>query len=235
MQVTWACTLFCRYQDQIENKLYKADQGFQSRFHSIVFSDYSEAELRTIFVDFLRDKEWEFASEDPLLPDVVARRLARGRNSKGFANARSVRTLAENSIKASMLRQGADSPKAVLKMIDCLGKRPDLDNIPELKEALDKLQTLTGLEEKRNEDGSVEKRSVGVPVKKAVHNLVMTAQANYDRELRGEKTLNIALNRLFIGNPGTGIYNCLFFPPFFCSASRVPPFSHATCFLTHMK
>jgi hypothetical protein len=192
-----------RYQDEIENKLYAADQGFQSRFHDIVFADYTEAELRKIFVDFIREKEWEFAAEDPLLPEVVARRIARGRNSKGFANARTVRTLAENSIKASTLRQGKGG-KPVLKIVDCLGKRPDPQIIPELQEALDELQRMTGLEEKRNEDGSVEKRSVGLPVKKAVQNLVSTAQANYDRELRGEKPLDVALNRLFIGNPGTG-------------------------------
>ena len=191
------------YQDEIENKLYAADQGFQSRFHDIVFPDYTEAELRKIFVDFIREKEWEFAAEDPLLPEVVARRIARGRNHKGFANARSVRTLAENSIKASTLRQGQGA-KPVLKIVDCLGKRPDPETIPELQEALDELERMTGLEENRNEDGSTEKRSVGVPVKKAVQNLVSTAQANYDRELRGEKPLDLALNRLFIGNPGTG-------------------------------
>ncbi len=192
-----------RYQDEIENKLYAADQGFQSRFHDIVFPDYTEVELRKIFVDFIHKKQWEFAAEDPLLPDVVARRIARGRNCKGFANARTVRTLAENSIKDSTLRQG-NGAVAVIKIIDCLGQRPDPQSIPELRSALEQLQRMTGLEEKRNQDGSVEKRSVGVPVKKAVQNLLSTAQANYDRELRGEKTLDVALNRLFIGNPGTG-------------------------------
>ena len=195
-----------RYQDEIEDKLYAADQGFKSRFHDIVFPDYTKAELRKIFVDFVHEKEWEFAKEDPKLPDVVAHRLARGRNRKGFANGRDVRTLAENSIKASMLRQGTQSskPEPVLKIIDCLGVRPDPQNIPELKEALAELEKMTGLEEQRNEDGSIEKRSVGVPVKKLVRNLVLTAQANYDKELRGDEPFEVALNRLFIGNPGTG-------------------------------
>ena len=150
--------------------------------------------------------EWQLAAEDPKLPDVVARRIARGRNFKYFANARTVRTLVENSIKASLLRQGKGA-KPVLKIIDCLGQRPDPQNIPELQEAMDELERMTGLQEKRNDDGSIEKRSVGVPVKKAVQNLVLTAQANYDKELRGEKPLDIALNRLLIGNPGTGERN----------------------------
>jgi len=61
--------------------------------------------------------EWQLAAEDPKLPDVVARRIARGRNFKYFANARTVRTLVENSIKASILRQGKGA-KPVLKIID---------------------------------------------------------------------------------------------------------------------
>jgi hypothetical protein len=125
-----------------------------------------------------------------MLPDVVARRLARGRNCKGFANVKSVLNMVGNSIKASFDRQGKDSPKALLKIIDCLGKRPDPDNLPELKEALAELESMTGLEE----------------IKKAVDNLVKTAQTNYDRELRGEKTLDVTLNRLFMGNPGTGTH-----------------------------
>lgn len=72
------------YQDEIENKLYDADQGFKCRFHDIVFPDYTEAELRKIFVDFIHNKEWEFAAEDPLLPEVVARRIARAEKARAL-------------------------------------------------------------------------------------------------------------------------------------------------------
>jgi SpoVK/Ycf46/Vps4 family AAA+-type ATPase len=40
--------------------------------------------------------------------------------------------------------------------------------------------------------------------KSAVNQLVETAKANYDKELRGEEIDLLMLNRLFIGNPGTG-------------------------------
>jgi len=124
IQINAFLKLFHRYQDEIEGKLYAADQGFKSRFHDIVFPDYTEAELRTIFVDFIHELEWQLAAEDPKLPDVVARRIARGRNRKGFANAKTVRSLVGNSINASILRQGKGA-KPVLKIIDCLGQRPD--------------------------------------------------------------------------------------------------------------
>lgn len=37
-----------------------------------------------------------------------------------------------------------------------------------------------------------------------VRQLVRIAQINYERELAGEKPIDMPLNRLFLGNPGTG-------------------------------
>ena len=41
-------------------------------------------------------------------------------------------------------------------------------------------------------------------VKRSVEQLIATAKANYDKEKRGERIDLLTLNRLFIGNPGTG-------------------------------
>ncbi len=41
-------------------------------------------------------------------------------------------------------------------------------------------------------------------MKEAIANLVLVAQGNYQRELRFENVDSLALNRLFLGNPGTG-------------------------------
>ncbi len=41
-------------------------------------------------------------------------------------------------------------------------------------------------------------------VKKVVHSLVATSLRNYRHEVAGERIDEVALNRLFVGNPGTG-------------------------------
>ena len=43
-----------------------------------------------------------------------------------------------------------------------------------------------------------------VRIKHEVRQLVAIAQINYERELNGEKPVEMPLNRLFFGNPGTG-------------------------------
>ena len=46
---------------------------------------------------------------------------------------------------------------------------------------------------------------VGVPeVKKAIYSIVETMLSNYDKELQAQETDAICLNRVFVGNPGTG-------------------------------
>jgi hypothetical protein len=41
-------------------------------------------------------------------------------------------------------------------------------------------------------------------VKSELANMIQVARENYQRELRGEPKVDLQLNRVFIGNPGTG-------------------------------
>ena len=183
------------YQDDIECKLYAVDQGFQCRFKSIIFEDFSEVELEALFMKTLNGRKWEIDARDPGLPRIAARRLARRRSTKGFANARTVR----EAFESASLRSSASGRAPTLRIEDILGERPDPQKIPELKDALDSLERMVGLREK-----TTKRKGAGQAVKDAVDRMIKTAQANYDRELRGEKSLPLTLNRLFLGNPGTG-------------------------------
>ena len=75
-----------------------------------------------------------------------------------------------------------------IKVTDVIGLPPTRENIPELHTALNELDQMIGL-------GAV---------KKTVEQMVDLASSNYERELAAEPIDLIPLNRLFLGNPGTG-------------------------------
>lgn len=68
------------------------------------------------------------------------------------------------------------------------GQEPTRETNPELDTALRELESMTGL-------GSV---------KRELASMVAVAHGNYHHEQRGERIDDLALNRLFVGNPGTG-------------------------------
>ena len=72
--------------------------------------------------------------------------------------------------------------------VDWLGLPPLPEHLPALAAALRELDARTGLAQ----------------IKAEVRQLVTTAQVNYERELEGEPPIEMSLNRLFVGNPGTG-------------------------------
>jgi membrane carboxypeptidase/penicillin-binding protein PbpC len=89
----------------------------------------------------------------PRPADVVASRVARGRNMPGFGNARDVQRMFERAYTNALIRTSAsgkgttpvgDGP--VLTMVDCLGACPDVSD-RELSQALEELQALAGLED----------------------------------------------------------------------------------------
>jgi AAA+ superfamily predicted ATPase len=128
---------------------------------------------------------------------VMSMRIGRGRNKKGFGNAREVRNQLDACIGrqdarfGSMMLQSKDtdfilSSKDMITLTrsDTIGERPDLENSSILKE----LDSMIGLDH----------------VKKAVRGLMYFQLQNYEREMRGEKVEEISLHRVFLGKPGTG-------------------------------
>lgn len=174
------------YKNDIDEKLISYDDGFRSRFENgvIIFEDFTEEEIAEIFRKKCRDKNWAPASEDVV--HVAAKRVARGRGRKGFGNARVVEKLVELAYERALERE--DTSEYVITIEDIIGPRPDRSQYPELDKALNDLDNLIGL----------------ASVKKSVFDLVNMAITNYDREILGQDPFLVPLNRVFLGNPGTG-------------------------------
>jgi len=173
------------YKDDMVAKLFEFNDGFHSRFnYQITFDDYNEAELAQIFAGMCTDSNWPPAEGEEVVA-VAARRLARGRGRRGFGNAREVRKLFQAAYRRALDR---DTNAQSLKTIDIIGPPPDREHVPKLGEALDELEKMIGLEK----------------VKEDIGRLVTLAQTNYERELEGQPPYLVPLNRVFLGNPGTG-------------------------------
>jgi hypothetical protein len=163
--------------------------------------------LKTIFIDFVAKHKWHIenyspqgSTEPPVdVAKAVARRLFKGADSVGFANARSVRTTFEKMQQAASVRQHEEkrlqssNPLAstlppnfntTLTLIDLIGHPVDLSTSPSVME----LMSMTGLDD----------------VKKSVQSLLRMTAKNYESEMKGGITTDVSLHRMFLGNPGTG-------------------------------
>ncbi|KAL2257927.1 hypothetical protein VTK26DRAFT_8952 [Humicola hyalothermophila] len=171
--------------------------GLPSRFPiEMSFADYPDEELLSI-LELKINKKYNgmMNCEDGLKGlycRIVARRIGRARGKEGFGNARAV----ENALDIISRRQGDRLRKArkggatpddfIFTKEDLIGPEPGdaLARCPAWK----KLQDLVGL-------GAV---------KQAVQSLVESIQQNYLRELAEEPPIQYSLNKVFLGNPGTG-------------------------------
>ncbi|PSR97392.1 P-loop containing nucleoside triphosphate hydrolase protein [Coniella lustricola] len=186
------------YQKQMES-FFAHNPGLPSRFHvTMKFEDYSNKELlRILELNIWNKYSGRMKCEDGsrgLYCRIVAERLGRGRGKEGFGNARTV----ENALKVITDRQAARLSKQrrarpSKQPDDFLYTKEDLIG-PEPSGALAKskawteLQSLTGLK----------------TVKEAVKSLVDTISHNYQRELKEQQIIEYSLNRVLVGNPGTG-------------------------------
>ena len=184
------------YNKQME-KFFQHNQGFSSRMpYSLQFADYTDSELLLMFQRSMMKKyngrmvvESGYAG---LFPRIVIRRLGRGRDCEGFGNARAL----ENTIARIGERQakrvqrervaGKKSDDFALTKEDLIG--PDPSKVLPVNSAWRELQDMIGLK----------------MVKDSIHGLFDRIQINYLRELEEKPLVEVSLNRVFLGSPGTG-------------------------------
>ncbi|KAK8202413.1 P-loop containing nucleoside triphosphate hydrolase protein [Phyllosticta capitalensis] len=184
------------YNKQMEG-FFAHNPGIPSRFpKQLQFQDYKDEELLEI-LNYGVEKRWNGRMRVELgirglYGRIVARRVGRGRDREGFGNARQVEnTLAQISDRqAKRLRRerkaGNTPDDLLLTKEDMLGPEPA--DVLKDNAAWKKIQQLIGL-------GSV---------KDSVKSLFDSIQYNYTRELDEEPLVEFSLNKVFLGNPGTG-------------------------------
>ncbi len=185
------------YNKQMES-FFAHNPGHPRRFPiEMAFADYTDAELLAIFQLKLAKKyDGAMACEDGtdgLYCRIVSRRIGRGRGKLGFGNAGEV----ENVLDRISRRQAARlrrERKTGPKPDDFLFTKEDLIG-PEPGEALAKCEAW-----KKLQTGFLGLAAV----KQAVQSLVDSIQQNYLRELQEQPPIQYSLNKVFLGNPGTG-------------------------------
>ncbi|TVY80877.1 NFX1-type zinc finger-containing protein [Lachnellula suecica] len=188
------------YDKEMES-LFSYNPGLPSRFPTdLKFADYTDDELLRILEVKINSRYDEAMKVQGglrgLYCRVITRRIGRGRGRRGFGNARAV----ENTLALIIKRQAVRLRKERAALSSGKSKPDDLfftqgDVIgPEPCEALKgstawkKLSELIGLQE----------------VKEAVKSLCDTIDENYRRELAEQPPIEYSLNRVLLGNPGTG-------------------------------
>lgn len=185
------------YQRPME-KFFAHNPGLPSRFpHELKFDDFDDTELMQILIGCI-EKTYrnQMKVEDNLgglYCRIVARRVGMGRGREGFANARAV----ENAMSKISERQAARLSRErrqgggkiddfFLSKEDMIG--PDPSQALKSSSAWQKLQSMIGLD----------------VVKKTVEAILDTMCYNYQRELDEKPLVAYSLNKVFLGNPGTG-------------------------------
>ncbi|KIK92929.1 hypothetical protein PAXRUDRAFT_546697 [Paxillus rubicundulus Ve08.2h10] len=184
------------YNKQME-KFFEHNPGIPSRVpYQLQFADYTDAELMTMLEDLVNKRYKGSMAVDGgirgLYGRIAIKRLGRGRGTPGFGNARALQNMfskvcerqAERVQKARNV--GAPANDFFMTKEDLIG--PDPSQVIPHNAAWAELQKLTGL----------------ASVKDAVRNFFALVETNYHRELEEKEPLQMSLNRVFLGSPGTG-------------------------------
>lgn len=192
------------YEDDFDKKFFACNPGLKSRFRTVLFEDFDEQELKTIWTSMRKDKGWEEADD---VCNVITKRLMKMAGRKGFGNAREVRKRLEDATQAAMSSLGHDFSMDTMKLEieDVIGQDPRLMN-----EKLKRVQE------------EIDRKIGWGRVKKHIGELLVLCGVNYEREMRGQPPLDIFLNRMFLGNPGKNC-NTIHWPPLCCRCNTDVP------------
>jgi hypothetical protein len=184
------------YTKQME-KFFEHNPGIPSRVpYTLKFEDYTDKELLSMLALLIHKKyRGQMKVEDGvhgLFTRISVRRLGRGRGKEGFGNARALENVFAKITERQAerisreRRQGNRPDDFFMSSEDVIG--PDPATAIKKSSAWTELQGLTGLKS----------------VKDSVRNLCALFSANYQRELAEKEPLQVSLNRVFLGSPGTG-------------------------------
>ncbi|KAI0310251.1 P-loop containing nucleoside triphosphate hydrolase protein [Amylostereum chailletii] len=184
------------YNKQME-KFFEHNPGLTSRVpHRLQFEDYSDQELLHMFDRLIFKKYSGRMQVDDgvkgLYSRIAIRRLGRARGKEGFGNARALQNMFSRIADRQAVRI-AEARKKGRRPDDMLFVKEDIIGPEPSKAAFDspawkKLQGMIGLSS----------------VKNSIKTLFDVITENYQRELHEKEPIQMSLNRVFLGNPGTG-------------------------------
>ena len=188
--------LLAGYNREME-KFFEHNPGLKSRVpHQLQFADYKNEELMSIFESIIQKTfGGRMKVEDGihgLYVRILIRRLGRRRGQSSFGNARELQ-IAFGRIRDRQAErvnrertEGKIMDDFLFTAEDLIGPHPS-KAIKEMK-AWDSLHRLIGLQ----------------AVKDAVHTFLILIEENFQREISEQEPIEMSLNRVFLGSPGTG-------------------------------
>ncbi|KAG7098433.1 hypothetical protein E1B28_000385 [Marasmius oreades] len=184
------------YRKEME-KFFEHNPGIPSRVpYQLNFEDYKDDELllmlRKLIVKKYKGQMKVEGDINGLYGRIAIRRLGRGRGKEGFGNARALQNMFAkiNERQAARINKeraaGMRPDDFLLLSQDLIGPKP-ADALKD-NESWAKLQAMIGLKS----------------VKETVRVFMDLINTNYRRELQEKEPLQVSLNRIFTGSPGTG-------------------------------
>jgi SpoVK/Ycf46/Vps4 family AAA+-type ATPase len=187
--------VMCGYEKAVTETILGFNQGaLSSRFRRrYALPDFSDEELIELLHAQLERAKPRYHVSDDKYVRIAARRLGKGRGALGFGNARAVEVALDVASERQTARVMAERKAGGAPDIFEFARADLLGEPPRLLDA----STSQPLRELRDMEGLQ-------TVKASVDGLLKLAESNAQREELELPLAEVSLNRVFLGNPGTG-------------------------------